>query len=298
MEKRSFGGTDMDVSVLGFGSSEIGFQGIAEGTVGQLLNEALDQGLNVIDTAECYVTSEELIGNAIGHRREDYFLFTKCGHPDGLGSEDWSVSGILASIQRSLRRLKTDCVDLVLLHTCSEKALRQGDVIDALQQARDRGYTRYIGYSGDRTEMKYAIACDVFDGIETSLNIADQQPLVLTLPLAKERNLGVIIKRPIANAAWKTSQGPADPYVKTYWDRLATLDYDFLKGDLQTGVGVALRFTLAAAGAHTLIVGTTKPGRWQENAALLEAGPLAAEEVQKIRARWKEVADDTWIGES
>lgn len=76
------------------------------------------------------------------------------------------------------------------------------------------------------------------------------------------------------------------------------VDYVFLKDDLQTGVGTALRFTLAAPGVHTLIVGTTKPGRWQENAALLEAGPLAAEEVQRIRARWEEVADDTWIGES
>ncbi|MEE8400185.1 MAG: aldo/keto reductase [Desulfobacterales bacterium] len=298
MERRRFGGTDMDVSVLGFGSSEIGFQGTAEETVSRLLNEALDQGLNVIDTAECYLTSEALIGNTISHRRDDYFLFTKCGHPDGLGSEDWSISGILSSIQRSLRRLKTDCVDLVLLHTCSEQMLRQGDVIEALQQARDRGYTRYIGYSGDRMEMKYAIECGAFDAIETSMSIADQQPLTLTLPLAKERNLGVIIKRPIANAAWKASQEPVNPYVKTYRDRLAALVYDFLKEDLQTSVGVALRFTAAGPGVHTLIVGTTKPGRWQENATLLEAGPLANEEAQKIHDRWKEVADDTWIGES
>ena len=288
----------MDVSVLGFGGSEIGFGGLEEATVSRLLNEALDRGLNVIDTAECYLTSEELIGNTVGHRRDDYFLFTKCGHPGGLGTEDWSVSGILSSIERSLSRLKTDCVDLVLLHTCSEELLRQGDVIDALQQARDRGHTRYIGYSGDRMEMKYAIECGAFDAIETSLSIADQQPLDLSLPLAKERNLGVIIKRPIANVAWRTSQGPADPYVEAYWNRLAALDYDFLKGDLQAAVGVALRFTLAAPGVHTLIVGTTRPGRWQENATLLEAGPLGAEEVRKIRARWAEVADDTWVGES
>ena len=75
MEKRRFGGTDMDVSVLGFGSSEIGFSDIAEEKVGRLLNEALDAGLNVIDTAECYGNAEELIGNTVSHRRDDFFLF-------------------------------------------------------------------------------------------------------------------------------------------------------------------------------------------------------------------------------
>lgn len=297
MEKRRFGGTDMDVGVLGFGGAEIGHGGVPEETVGHLLNEALDAGLNVIDTAECYVKSEEMIGNTVSGRRDDFFLFTKCGHPGGMGTEDWSVPGLLSSIERSLRRLKTDCVDLVLLHTCSEDALRKGEVIEALQQARERGYTRYIGYSGDSMAAKYAIECDVFDALETSVSIADQEALELTLPLALERNLGVIVKRPIANVAWRTGRKPASPYEHVYWDRLVKLDYDFLKGDLEESVRPALQFTLAAPGVHTLIVGTTRPGRWGENAALVEGGALPAEEVEAIRARWNDVARETWVGQ-
>src|SRR2546425_4828162 len=150
MEKRRLGKTDMDVTVIGFGGSEIGYEETSQETVADLLNSALDAGLNVIDTAECYRGSEEMIGQAISHRRAEFFLFTKCGHPHGMESgANWSKDSILKSIERSLGRLKTYGVDLVQLHSCSELTLRKGEVIEALQTARERGYTRYIGYSGD-----------------------------------------------------------------------------------------------------------------------------------------------------
>ena len=120
MEKRRLGNTDMNVSILGFGGSEIGYQRIALLAAKKLLNEALDAGLNVIDTAECYITSEELIGAAIGKRRKDYYLFTKGGHESGWSYPDWRSESLLRSIQRSLKRLKTDHVDLVQLHSCAE----------------------------------------------------------------------------------------------------------------------------------------------------------------------------------
>ena len=168
-----------------------------------MLGDALDAGLNVIDTAECYLQSEELIGQAMASRRREFYLFTKCGHPEGPYKEDWRPDSLLQSIRRSLQRLKTDRVDLVQLHSCSEAELRQGDVIAALQRARELGYTRYIGYSGDDEAARYAVGCGAFDALQTSLNIADQQAIDLTLPLARERGMGVIIKRPIANAVWK-----------------------------------------------------------------------------------------------
>ncbi len=299
MEKRQLGKTDMQVSVLGFGGAEIGFEGADAATVAQLLNSALDAGLNVVDTAECYEGSEELIGQAVSHRRDEFFLFTKVGHPKGVGSEDWSTPSILESIERSLRRLKTDRLDLIQLHSCSEAILKKGDVIAALQTAQERGHARYLGYSGDSRAAKFAVETGAFDTLQTSISIADQEAIELTVPLAKERGLGLIAKRPIANAAWKFGHKPMDSYQHPYWDRLKKLNYDFIRhGSLGESIAHALRFTLSVPGVQTAIVGTSKPERWQENAQLLEAGALTPTEFDAIRERWDDLAPSTWVGQT
>lgn len=298
MEKRRFGQTDMNVSVLGFGGSEIGYSNAHPEIVARLLNNALEAGLNVIDTAACYKDSETLIGNAVGHRRNDFFLFTKAGHAAGLNFSDWDPALIAASINRSLSRLKTDHLDLVQLHTCSRAILEKGEVIGALQRARDAGKIRYIGYSGDGDAALFAVQSGLFDALQTSINIADQQAFTLTLPAAAEKRMGVIAKRPIANAAWRHTDSSAsiDSYHRPYFDRLKELKYDFLNKPAEDIASVALRFALSAPGVHTAIVGTQNPDRYARNAALLTAGPLPPEQIGDIRARWNAVARPDWVG--
>jgi len=299
MEKRTLGKTDMTVSVLGFGGSEIGYQGISPSVVKKLLNSALDAGLNVIDTAECYATSEELIGEAVSARRKEYYLLTKCGHFRGWSHPDWTPASLLKSIERSLKRLKTEYLDLVQLHSCSDSELRKGDVIGALKRARERGYTRYIGYSGDSDAALYAVECGEFDTLQTSVNVADQEALDLFLPLAAKHAMGVIAKRPVANVAWQNgNRPPSDYYGRTYWERLQKLKYEFLEGHLKDTVAAALRFTLSAPGVHTAIVGTARPGRFTENASAIVAGPLPKELFDSIRARWRETAQANWLGQT
>jgi aryl-alcohol dehydrogenase-like predicted oxidoreductase len=299
MEKRRLGKTDMDVSVLGFGGAEIGFENASPDAVEKLLKSALDAGLNVIDTGECYRDSEELIGQTVSNRREDFYLLTKCGHPHGMeSSANWSQASLLQSIERSLRRLKTDRLDIVHLHSCSESELRKGEAIAALQTARERGYTRYIGYSGDSRAAHFAVECGAFDTLQTSISIADQEAIEVIMPLAHKKQMGVIAKRPIANAAWKTGHKPIQGYHHEYWERLRKLNYEFLRNtDLEKTIGIALRFTLSVPGVHTAIVGTKKPERWQENAKLLEPGPLSEAEFHGIRQRWEEYAPRIWIGQ-
>src|SRR6266581_5624737 len=298
MEQRRLGKTDMVASVLGFGGSEIGYQRASGRTVARLLGGALDAGLNVIDTAECYENSEELIGKAVGGRRGDFYLFSKCGHAGSFGRADWRPASLLKSIERSLRRLATDRLDLIQLHSCGLAELRKGDVIDALERARERGWARFIGYSGDGEAARYAIECGRFDTLQTSVSIADQEALDLTLPLARTRDVGIIAKRPLANAAWRYARKPAEPYYQTYSSRLRALDYPFLRNAPEAGAATALRFTLAVAGVHTAIVGTAKPERWSQNADHLEAGPLPAREFETIRARWREAAEASWAGQT
>jgi hypothetical protein len=296
MEKRTLGKTGMDVTVLGFGGAEIGYQGVALETAGRMLNGALDAGLNVIDTAECYINSEELVGQTVGARRDQYFLFTKCGHDkDG---DHWNPQKMASQVDRSLIRLKTDRVDLLQLHSCTEEQLRQGDVIDMVKRARDAGKTRFIGYSGDGRAALYAVESGVFDTLQISVNIADQESIDLAIPVARAKGMGIIAKRPLGNAVWKHTSKP-EPYHQPYWERLPKLNYEFLKGDFQNAVSIALRFTLAVPGVHTAIVGTTQPDRWRQNADLLmKAGLLEKRQFDEIRARWKSVAGPDWNGQT
>lgn len=306
VERRPFGKTDMRVAVLGFGGAEIGYEKTDQATVAKLLHAALDAGLNVVDTAECYLDSEVAIGEAIGARRKEFFLFTKCGHvlPDGARGASWTKDGVVKSIERSLKRLKTEVVDLVQLHSCSLDELKKGECIAGLEEAKKQGKARYIGYSGDSLAAKWAVESGRFDALQTSINVADQECIELVLPLAKEKQMGVIAKRPIANAAWRYDAKPENDYHVTYWERLSELKYAWAAGDARKDqgpdgpAGTAMRFTAMQPGVSVLIVGTTKPERWKQNADLLAAGPLAKEKHDAIRARWKAVAKADWTGQT
>jgi aryl-alcohol dehydrogenase-like predicted oxidoreductase len=299
MEKRKFGKTDMKFSVLGFGGAEIGYNpNQTQADVNLLLNSALDAGLNVIDTAAAYKTSEQMIGEAVGKRRKDYYLLTKCGALDAFTRSDWSKKGILETIVNSLRNLKTDYLDIAQLHSCSAEILRQGDCIEGLERAVEKGYTRYIGYSGDNEDAKFAVEMNIFDSLQTSVSIADQTPIDTNIPLAVEKGLGVIAKRPIANAVWRHASKPDDSYHHEYWDRIQQLKFEFLEKSLEEATATALRFTLSIPGVSTMIVGTTKPNRWQENARYVAEGELSDEEFEEIRNRWQEVADESWTGQT
>ncbi len=298
MEKRKFGKTELETTVLGFGGAEIGHERAEQNTVTQLLNEALDAGLNSIDTAAAYLASEQMIGEAVGHRRKEFNLFTKCGALEGFTRYDWSKNGILETVRQSLKNLKTDYLDLVQLHSCDTEILRRGECVEGLQRAVELGYTRYFGYSGDSQDARFAVEMNVFDSLQTSINIADQEAIELTVPLAVERKMGVIAKRPIANAVWKHQEKPENTYVQEYWERIQKLKYEFVsEQDVPNSIGTALRFTLSVPGVSTAIVGTTRPQRWQENADYLRAGNLSAEEFEAIRNRWREVADESWKGQ-
>jgi len=281
------GSTTMRVSPLGLGCHEM--SDASPKQVHRVLHAALDAGVNVIDTAECYGQSEETLGRALGNRRGSCYLFTKCGHASGLNLPDWHPRVVEQSIERSLKRLRTDYLDVVQLHSCSAQILKRGEVIEVLQRIRATGKVRYIGYSGDRQDALYAVQSGVFDTLQTSINIADQEAIDLTVAKAKERHMGIIAKHPLANAVWRTGQRPGNTHLQVYWERLNKLKYDFLTKDFQDSLGIALRFTLTVPGVDVAIVGTTNPDRVQSNTVLLSDGPLSQEQFEAIRARWRAV---------
>ncbi|QOV91752.1 aldo/keto reductase [Humisphaera borealis] len=306
MVKRKFGSTNLDVTPLGFGAAPIGFLKTEQDRVATILNLLLDEGINLIDTAAMYEGSESLIGQAVGHRRSEYVLVSKCGtRVPEISAPLWSAELISQTVDRALRNLRTDHLDVMLLHSCDLKTLQKGEALAALVKARDAGKVRFVGYSGDNQTAAYAASFPDVAVIETSISIADQANLQAVLPAAAEHQVGIIAKRPIANAAWMGVEGRSGfygGYVKPYVDRLeqmnvAPTDIGFDSDGSDAWAEMALRFTLSHPGVHTAIIGTTNPDNARKNIAFANKGPLSPEQVAQIRQAFREAdPSEKWIG--
>ena len=288
---RNFGNTDLKVSALGFGTGEIGDYAVPEKDSEKILNTVLDLGINLIDTARGYFASEERIGKYISHRRNEFILSTKVGY--GIdGYENWSYDIILAGVDNALRLMKTDYIDIVHLHSCDLEVLKRGEVIEALHKTIGQGKVRVGAYSGENEELKFAVDSSLFGSIQTSVNICDQIDLDGSIKQAKEKGMGVIAKRPIANAPWKFAERPIGHYCEEYWHRWKTMNLPEQKNWLDT----FLRFTIFANGVDTAIVGTTNIEHLKFNIKIIEQGPLDDELNNFIIQRFKE-RNNNWRGE-
>jgi aryl-alcohol dehydrogenase-like predicted oxidoreductase len=309
MPGRTLGRTGLSVSPLGFGAAPIGFLETEQQRVGAILNELLDAGVNLIDTAASYAGSEEAIGKAVSQRRDDYVLVSKCGQSfDDLPGEAWSAQVITATVDRALQRLQTDRLDVMLLHSCGLETLQEGEAIEALIKAREAGKIRFAGYSGDNEAVAFAATHPEVAVVETSINFVDQANIHSLLPVAQEHNVGVIAKRPVANAAWKpldAQPGFYQEYAKTYRERFVAMGLRLedlgLENEGTDWAEVALRFTLSQPGVHCAIIGTTNPENARRNMEAALKGPLPADALQKIIAAFQDAQNksgQTWTAQT
>ena len=303
MKKVRFGKTNLLVSPLGFGAAPIGFLDTEQDKVASILNTLLDAGVNVIDTAAMYQGSEELIANAVGHRRDEYVLVTKCGTevPHAKGKA-WSAELIRNTVDAALRRLRTDVLDVMLLHSCDLETLKKGEALGELVKARDAGKIRFAGYSGDNDAAAFAAAHPDVAVLETSISLVDQVNIDRALPVARKHDVAVIAKRPIANSCWRPLsdfQKFYPDYVRPYADRFQKMSLrpqDRGVPNATDWAEIALRFTLSHEGVHTAIIGTTNPENARSNISSADKGPLPTEAVRKIRDAFAKASNNQWPG--
>ena len=292
METQPYGNSGFEVSVLGLGAGQIGDASIDEAQVSRFLNTTLDLGITLIDTARGYGLSEERIGRHLAHRRSEFVLSTKLGY--GIpGQTDWTGAAVDAGVDEALRRLATDCIDIVHLHSCELPTLLSGEVIDALERARDKGKLRTVAYSGENEALAWAIASARFSGVECSVNMFDQASLDERLPRAARQGIGVIAKRALGNAPWRFAERPVGDYCEIYWERMQRLAYDTVG---MAWDEFALRFSAWQPTVSCAIAGTASIEHLRHNVAIVEAGPLAADLVAEVRQRFQSIGAD-WRGE-
>src|SRR5450830_1873781 len=287
VERRPFGDTGLDVSIVGLGAGQIGENEVTEAKAAEVLNGALDLVVTLIDTAASYGLSEERIGRHVGQRRDEFILSTK-GGPKINGQRDWSPGSVRESIEQSLRLTRSERIDIFYLHSCPLEVLQRGELQDTLDAAVAEGKIGVAGYSGDNQALAFAVESGRFGAIETSVNIADQWNLRNVLGRRPEQ--GVIAKRPIANAPWRFAERPTGHYAELYWERLQELPLD--PGGLDWDE-FALRFTVFAPGVDTAITGTAKLEHLRRNLAAAARGPLPAADLAAIDSAWQ-AAGSAW----
>jgi aryl-alcohol dehydrogenase-like predicted oxidoreductase len=210
MKYRRLGKTELRVSVVGVGTWQFGGEwgkSFTQGEVDRLLNRALELGINLIDTAECYGDhlSETLIGRALRGARDSWILATKFGHHFHGNFErtpHYSPAEVREQLEASLRALGTDYVDLYQFHSGSNEAFDQPDLWEMLQDQVRLGKVRHVGLSVSPNDNIYQVskAPEVGIGsVQIVYNRLDQQPEELVLPSCLAQDLGVLARVPLAS---------------------------------------------------------------------------------------------------
>jgi aryl-alcohol dehydrogenase-like predicted oxidoreductase len=292
MEHRPLGASGLQVSLLGLGAGAIGSADLAEEEVSRLLHGALDLGISLIDTAPSYGASEERIGRHLAGRREQVVLSTKVGY--GVpGVPDWTGDAIVAGVDLALRRLRTDRLDVVHLHSCPLDVLRREDLLEGVRRMSASGKVRVPAYSGEGDALEFAIGSGLFGAVQASVNACDQRSMRNALPAAAERGIGVIAKRALANAPWLGRPASGDQAAAIYVERFRQMA--LAPGPLPWDE-LFLRFAAFSEGISACLVGTRRLENLARLVAAAAKGPLPEAERERMLQAWDR-ADRGWTGQ-
>lgn len=295
MIRRTLGRTQLSVTALGYGTMGLrgprtwGVRVVDEATAERMLHAVLDAGINFLDTSPDYGLSEERIGRYLAGRRDEFYLATKCGcvytqRDDHLElTHVWQPEVVRQNLETSLRRLRTDHIDLLQFHGGDAETLRTAGLIDLLEDFRARGLVRFLGVSSSLPHLPALVELEVFDTFQIPFScLAPEHDAWITE--AARRGAGIILRGGIAQG------GPAAeiqrPALNAVWSA-ARIAEDLLPAGMSPAE-LILRYTLSHPHAHTTIVGTCNPDHLHDNVAAANAGPLPDDLLAALRTRIQE----------
>ena len=299
MRYRTLGRTGLRVSVLGLGTVELGldygigapgeFERPDETAAIRLVHAALDAGVNFVDTARAYGDSERVLGLALAKRRDEVVLATKVDprRPDGGVWESGAMQRVMqASLETSLRLLRTDHVDIWMIHSIDAALLRQREIMaEVFADARRRGQIGWTGASFyGATLPEEALGYDLFDVIQVTYSVLDQRLNERVLPLADERHVGVVARSILLKGALTERAEQLPPRLAPLRDRsrrfralLATIN-----GGMTPAQG-AIAFGLANPHIDTVLVGVRTEAELAEDLAAVDM-QFTSQELGELQA--------------
>lgn len=271
MKKKILGDTDLEVSELAFGGVEIGVpyglkidsnnKMLQEKEAIDLLRVSLDHGVNFYDTARLYGKSEELMGKAFGECREKVIYSTKCRHfrqANGqLLQRDQYKSFIESSIEESLQALKTDYIDVFMVHYADLEILEIDEVYEAFDDLQKRGLIRYPGisvYKPEETDM--ALKKGFWKAIQLPFNLLDQSQSS-HFSQAKKEGVGIIVRSVLMRGLLTDKSFHLHPALKSVQDHIH-LYKELIKGDIASLSTLATKFAASFDEISSVLVGIDK----------------------------------------
>jgi aryl-alcohol dehydrogenase-like predicted oxidoreductase len=301
LPKRTLGRTGLEVTTLGYGAMELRGaprgRDVSDEQAERILNAVLDAGINFIDSSIDYGVAEERIGRFISRRRADFFLASKCGcltgdlldnppppRPGGRNPHVYTAENVVRGVEQSLRRMKTDYLDLVQFHGSPSKAeLEEHGGLAALQGLQRQGKVRFIGVSGTVPNLHEQIGMGVFDAFQIPYSALERAHEEL-IHEASEAGAGVVIRGGAAKGGPGKEQGDS----WAVWQRVGI---DDLLGEMSR-MEFVLRFTYSNPDLDTTIVGTVNPEHLHGNIQALLAGPLPADLYHEAKRRLADAGSD------
>lgn len=305
MKQRILGKTGYSISEVGLGCWQFGgdFGDIEAGNVGEIVDAALQSGINFFDSADVYGAgaSESYLGKFLPKGGDKPFVVTKYGREDGVFPDGYTLQNLRDGVKRSQDRLQRDCLDLIQLHCIPTSELEGGAIFDQLREIKADGMVAHFGASVET--MAEAVTCMRQDDLATLqiiFNVFRQKPMEEVLPMALENNVGVIVRLPLASGllAGKMS-------VRTAFSESDHRNYNangaaFSVGETFAGIpfatGIDLvekvralvpnditmaqasqRWILDTPGVSAIITGASSPEQVRANASASDVAPLGAD---------------------
>ena len=314
MQYRDLGKTGIRVSIIGFGGWAIG--GVTEGSGAPLgwgrtsddeslaaIRRARELGVNFFDTSDSYGfgRSESLLGIVLSRHRQEVVIATKVGvvrTSEGELRKDFSRQHIFHAVDGSLKRLRTDYIDLYQMHNPTLDDLRRLEIQDAMERLQDAGKVRFWGVSVSTPDDGIEVVRNGWGhALQVLYNVLNQAPERELFPAAKEKGYGLIARVPLASGLLSgkfrvDSVFPADDVRQNFLtprrlhEAIERVDEvkAIIGGAAQNLSAAALQFALADSAVSTTIPGARNVRQVEMNAAAAEAS-LPAETVEKLRAR-------------
>jgi aryl-alcohol dehydrogenase-like predicted oxidoreductase len=300
MERAVLGRTGLEVSVAGLGCGGPSCLGLRTGSSPAaslaLVRQALDRGVNLLDTAPGYGT-EEIVGQAIAGRRDEIVVSSKA--VPRSGGAPLRAAQLLERIEQSLRRMRTDRIDIFHLHGVRLDRYDhcRSELVPALEQAREHGKIRFLGITEDfagepgHDMLAQAARDDVWDVMMVGFNLLNPSARERVFPLIRQRRVGTLVMCALRRALSQPARlrevldelvGRGEISAEALQSE-APLDFLLNQEKAPTLIDAAYRFCRHEPGVDVVLTGTGNPSHLDANLDSLARGPLSSTTLERLR---------------